>query len=358
MSGSGMQCPCRTVPEGIDGDTLLLRCPVNHSFEVIDEVLATAGAEFERRAQVREIHTGSVQPLVLELAAALTRPERRAIRCLVLRRGSCSGAGLGDAALGAMDLDTLAARIRYRHLADLAAQPERFHSRYQPLIDLGSHEVVGFEALLRASDEQGKEIPAGALFGAAAAGGWTDLLDRIGRETAITDAAGWLGERQLFINFVPTSIYRPEVCLATTIDAARRSGVPLDRLVFEVVESHRTDDPDHLLSIVAQYRSKGAKVALDDVGTGYSTLALVARLQPDVVKVDMELVQQLPDPVATSIVGSIVELSHGIGAKVIAEGIETEEQAAAVTALGIDIGQGWLYGRPALPADLRESLSA
>ena len=355
MAGDGSHCACRTVPQTIDGDTLLLRASNNHSFEVIDRVLATAGARFDRRDQVREIRTGSVNALVLELAAALTRPERRAIRCLVLRRVSYSGAGLGDAALGALDLDTLAARIRYRHLADLAAHPERFYSRYQPLIDLESSETVGFEALLRASDEQGNEISAGALFGAAAAGGWTDLLDRIGRETAITDAAGWLGDRQLFINFVPTSIYRPEVCLTTTIAAARRSGVPLEQLVFEVVESHRTDDPEHLLGIVGQCRAQGAKVALDDVGTGYSTLALVARLRPDVVKVDMELVQQLPDPVASTIVGSIVELSHGIGARVIAEGIETVEQAAAVMGLGIDLGQGWLYGRPALPAEVRET---
>ncbi len=350
-------CPCRDQPEVVEGDHLVLRCPVTHTREVIDEVLEATGGEVARRPQVREVRGVAVPSLVLELAAALTTPERRSVRCLVVPSG-CTAVGATDAALGAFDLETFAARIRYRHLADIATQPDRFHSRYQPLLNLETGEVVAYEALLRASDDHGKEIPAGALFGAAAAGGWTDLLDRIGRETAINDAAGWLGDRQLFINFVPTSIYRPEVCLATTIEAARRAGIPLQQLVFEVVESHRTDDPEHLLRIVAQYRAKGARVALDDVGTGYSTLALVAQLQPDVVKIDMALVQQLPDPVATTIVGSIVELSHGLGALVIAEGIETADQAAAVTELGADIGQGWFYGRPALPAELRQALTA
>ena len=104
------------------------------------------------------------------------------------------------------------------------------------------------------------------MFGAAEAAGRIHILDRIGREAALRGAAGWLGDRNLFINFIPTSIYRPEVCLRTTMRAAEAAGVPRNQIVFEVVESHAVEDASHLLSILDFYRASGCRVALDDVG--------------------------------------------------------------------------------------------
>jgi EAL domain-containing protein (putative c-di-GMP-specific phosphodiesterase class I) len=193
------------------------------------------------------------------------------------------------------------------------------------------------------------------LFPAAEASGWTHLLDRVGRTTALRGAGPWLGDELLFINFVPTSIYRPEVCLRTTEAAADLAGVRLDQLVFEVTEGHRIEDVEHLERVFDYYRSRRCKVALDDLGAGYSSLNLLVRLQPDIVKLDKEIVQSLPGPTGATVVAAIVDIVHAYGGLVLAECVETADQAKAALALGVDLAQGWLFGRPErrpVPGDL------
>jgi EAL domain-containing protein (putative c-di-GMP-specific phosphodiesterase class I) len=330
----------------------VIRSATGHTLRAVAEVADHTGATAELNGRICRITGASLESVLLAVDAALTPPERAEARAVFLSTEAADGDALLDAALAADQLSALAARVRFRHLADLATQPERFHARFQPIVDLVDLEPVAFESLLRASGDDGSELPAGDLFGAAAAGGWTHTLDRIGRETAIKDASGWLGDRDLFINFVPTSIYRPEVCLATTMAAARTHQVPAEQLVFEVVETHRTEHPTHLLQIVEYYRQRGARVALDDVGAGYSSLSLLAAIRPDVVKIDMDLVQRLDDPATHAVVRAITGLSHDVGARTIAEGIETEQQAELARDLGIDLGQGWHFARPMLPAEL------
>jgi EAL domain-containing protein (putative c-di-GMP-specific phosphodiesterase class I) len=114
----------------------------------------------------------------------------------------------------------------------------------------------------------------------------------------------------LSINFIPTPIYRPEVCLRTTESAARQAGVRLDQLVFEVTEGHRIEDVSHLEKVFDYYRSQNCKVALDDLGAGYSSLNVLIRLQPHIVKLDKEIVQALPGPVGETVVAAIVEIVH------------------------------------------------
>lgn len=257
-----------------------------------------------------------------------------------------SGNALVAAALGAPLLTRLAGRRTHAELHGLLDDESAFYSRYQPIVDLVSGAVIGHEALLRA-DLDGREITPDRLFGMAEATGRVHILDRIGRETAIRNAGGWLGSDLLFVNFVPTSIYRPELCLQSTERAADEAGISRSQLVFEVVESHRVDERGHLLAILDHYRSRGCRVALDDVGAGYSSLNLLASIKPDVVKIDRELVQGLPGDASTAVVRAITEMAHDLGGTVIAECLETEAQADAARALGVDWGQGWLFGRPA-----------
>ena len=344
-------CACRGVEQvGTGQSTLAVRSTTSHTLRLITDLIGDRH-EVERHGRLLQVRGGNLAPLVLEIDAALTSPEGEEARAVLLDDGP-SGDQLLSRAMTATSVKRLAARIRFRHVAQLTEQPERFRSRFQPIVDLVDGQLVGHEALLRATDDRGRELPASELFGAAAAGGWTNALDRIGREVAIRDAAPWLDHGLLFINFVPTSVYRPELCLASTTAAADRHGIDLRQVVFEVVETDRTDDPMHLTTVIEHYRSRGARIALDDVGSGYSSLNLVARLRPDIVKLDMELVQALPDPAAVAIVRAIIDLSRGIDATVIAEGLETEEQRRVAQDLGADWGQGWLFGRPQLPADL------
>ena len=210
---------------------------------------------------------------------------------------------------------------------------------------------MGYEALLRATTPDGTVVMPDVLFPAAHEAGWTHLVDRIGRTTALRDAASWLPPEQLlFINFIPTSIYRPEVCLQTTELAAQDAGISLSQIVFEVTEGHEVRDLGHLEHVFDYYRSHDCKVALDDLGAGYSSLNILVRLRPDIVKLDKELVQALPDPTARTVISAIVDITKSYGGQVLAECIETEQQAVVALELGVDLGQGWLFGRPERPA--------
>jgi EAL domain-containing protein (putative c-di-GMP-specific phosphodiesterase class I) len=220
-------------------------------------------------------------------------------------------------------------------------------SHYQPIVELDTGRTVAFEALLRVTGRDGP-VPPGDLFGAAASGGWSQALDQVARRSAIIGAAGWLGDRSLFVNFVPSSIYDPNVCLRTTEQAAREAGIGMDKLVFEVVETERIRDIDHLRRIFARYHAMGARVALDDLGSGYASLAVAAELRPDVVKVDGGVVRRLPDDGdACGFVLEAVTQARSIGAVVLAEGVETQEQAELAVGLGVTLAQGWHFGHPA-----------
>ncbi|MGY1814613.1 EAL domain-containing protein [Blastococcus sp. SYSU D00820] len=221
-------------------------------------------------------------------------------------------------------------------------------SVYQPIVTLGDRRVVAHEALLRGAVD-GREIGGGDLFFVAESAGWLARLDRIGRECAVAGAAGWLGDADLFVNTHPTSVHRPEADLASTVEALAAAGLAPERLVIEVGEPSAVADHGHLLSVLEHYRSLGWRVALDDVAAGWASRSLLTSLRPDVVKLGKPLVAALPDDGARTMVASVVESAHRVGALVVAEGVETEQAAEEVAALGADQGQGWLFGRPATP---------
>ncbi|RBY79914.1 EAL domain-containing protein [Geodermatophilus sp. TF02-6] len=230
-------------------------------------------------------------------------------------------------------------------------------SVYQPIVALPDRSVVAYEALLRGLVD-GREVGGGDLFFVAESAGWLPRLDRIGRESAIAGAASWLGGADLFLNSDPASVHRPEVDLASTEQARCDAGIDPARLVVEVGEVSAVTDRGHLLSVLEHHRARGWRVALDDVAAGWSSRALLAAVRPDVVKLGKALVQALPDAGARTMVRSVVELSHGLGALVVAEGVESERVAEEVTALGADLGQGWLFGRPVSPPPEDEPCSA
>ncbi len=296
------------------------------------EIRGEALGEFLRVAtsELSSVETDEVRAVLVDPTGGPTTRNERMLR----------------AALTAPTLTQMGARVEHADLAQLfEREHESFYAVYQPIVGLRTGQVLAHEALLRAHSNE-KEIQPATLFGAAEQAGWIHVLDRVGRTTALRNASGWLGDDQLFINFIPTSIYRPQVCLKTTEDAARRAGLRLDQLVFEVTEGERISDVDHLAGVFAYYRERGCKVALDDLGSGYSSLNMLVRLQPDVVKIDKEITQGLPSASASAVVSAVVEITHSYGGQVLAECVETQEQAEAATALGCDLAQGWYFGRP------------
>jgi EAL domain-containing protein (putative c-di-GMP-specific phosphodiesterase class I) len=229
--------------------------------------------------------------LFQRLARVLTDAEAEGLR--VVTDPPADGAALTARLLTAPSLALELARRGVTVEVGVLAEAE-FWSAYQPIVSLADRTVVAHEALLRGVVD-GREVGGGDLFFVAERAGWLHRLDRIGRESAITGAEPWLGDQDLYVNFHPASVHRAQICLASTQRVVEESGIAPDRLVFEVVESHAIADRGHLVTVLEHFRSLGWKVALDDVGAGWSSLSLLAAVRPDVVKLDKRLVQELPD---------------------------------------------------------------
>ena len=129
--------------------------------------------------------------------------------------------------------------------------------------------------------------------------------------------------------------------------AARRVSFPTSQLIFEVTEGEKVADRAHLRGILEEYRRQGFRSAIEAFGAGYAGLNLLAEFQPDIIKVDMELVRDIDRrPTARRIVEAVARLGQDLGIAVLAEGIESRAELAALRAMGIDLLQGYLFARP------------
>ena len=328
---------------------MLLATPIGHVLPAVARTATSLGLHVSSTHHLVDVVDPKggrgIDRLFQRLARELTAAELDAVRIATdpPEDGDARTARLLTAPTLAVELARRGVTVEVGVLAEA-----EFWSAYQPIVTLADRSVVAHEALLRGLVD-GREVGGGDLFFVAESAGWLARLDRIGREAAIEGALPWIGDQDLFINFNPTSIYRAQVCLASTEQVAHASGLAPRQLVFEVVESHAIADRGHLVTVLDHYRSLGWRVALDDVGAGYSSLSLLAAVRPEVVKLDKGLVQGLPDEGARTVLKAVTDLAHQLGAVVVAEGIETEQLAEEVAALGADLGQGWLFGRPVRP---------
>lgn len=225
----------------------------------------------------------------------------------------------------------------------------RIESWFQPVISAKDGSIWGYECLMRARANNGDMITPGQMLEWARLEKLTFMLDRICRERHLENA-GLLNsspDLHFLINFLPTAIYQPEFCLQSSLAAAERSGLKPSQIIFEVVETEKVTDREHLKRILDFYRASGFKVALDDMGAGYAGLALLGDLRPDLVKIDRELVAKcVESEFHKGICAAIINLSKQYGHLVLAEGVETAEEKAIMDELGIDLFQGFYFGRP------------
>ncbi|MFC0205893.1 EAL domain-containing protein [Novosphingobium soli] len=218
---------------------------------------------------------------------------------------------------------------------------------FQPIVDAETGEVFAYEALVRSQAGEG----AGAVLSRVTPDN-RYAFDQQCRVAAIRGAvaAGILDTgARLSINFLPNAVYSPVACIQLTLKTAQETGFPTDRLLFEFTENERIVDTDHVRTIVETYRRMGFATALDDFGAGYSGLALLARFQPDFIKLDMELVRGIDaNRPRRLIVEGVARMAEAIGITVIAEGIETLAEYETLRGLGLRYLQGYLLARPAL----------
>ncbi|HQR88460.1 MAG TPA: EAL domain-containing protein [Caulobacter sp.] len=218
---------------------------------------------------------------------------------------------------------------------------------FQPIVNAATGAVFAHEALVRGA---GGESAASVLAQVSDTNRYA--FDQQCRVTAIDLAAQLNMADQganLSINFLPNAVYEPRACIRLTLAAAMRSGFPINRIIFEFTEAERLDT-DHILNILRSYRAMGFQTAIDDFGAGYAGLGLLTKFQPDIVKLDMDLIRDIDtSTVKQSIVGGVLRILSDLGVTPLCEGVETVGEYEVLRALGVELMQGYLLAALATP---------
>ncbi|KKO09352.1 hypothetical protein LCGC14_0036940 [marine sediment metagenome] len=224
--------------------------------------------------------------------------------------------------------------------------PFAFTMAFQPIVDVNQRKILYYEALVRGPNGES----AFAILNQV-----SDVLlyrfDQACRIKAIELASELGMQERLSINFLPNAVYEPEACIQATLDTARRVGWPTERLNFEITETERVNDRQHMRNIIERYREMGFTTSLDDFGNGYANLDLLTDLRPDTLKIDRELIMECDGSQRRqAILRSIVALAKTLKTQLIAEGVETRAESRCLLALGIPVQQGYYFSYPNLEA--------
>ncbi|MFV3127373.1 EAL domain-containing protein [Niveispirillum sp. KHB5.9] len=344
-----MMCSeCEALPSlGHPDNILMVRLPTRHTR---DKLLALARAQDVAMEPMDDplcLHLRLSQTelarMMLGASEVLSREEQLHGRSLLLPAGRHPET---TDLLAAIPLRQLIAGIHGSWLVQLLEE-ERYFSVLQPIFHADGS-VFGYEALLRGRTEAGAMLSPGPLFSVAEEAGMLFALDQKARRSAIATMARRPRDgARLFVNFNPAAIYDPSYCLQSTQELVRHLGLSPADIVFEVTETTKVHDHGHLRSILDYYRAAGFRVALDDIGAGFSGLNLLQALHPDFMKIDMALIRGIDgDAYKQSIVRHLIGIARDGGAVVIGEGVETEAERDWLVAAGIDLMQGFLLGRP------------
>ncbi|GAB3753057.1 EAL domain-containing protein [Lysobacter olei] len=225
------------------------------------------------------------------------------------------------------------------------AEPLAFEFSYafQPIVDVTTRSVFAHEALVRGVAGEGA---AGVLSRVTDDNRYQ--FDQACRRRAIEIAAHLGMQSALSINFLPNAIYRPELCIRSTLTAAQEHGFPVERIIFETVEGEQVNDGKWLAEILREYQRIGFLTAIDDFGAGFAGLNLLADFQPDIVKLDMGLVRDIDlHPARRAIVSGVFSMCQELGIRVIAEGVERDDEARCLHDVGITLMQGYYFSKPA-----------
>lgn len=242
-----------------------------------------------------------------------------------------------------MELNNNPRLLGCRECAEGKTLDFNFSMALQPIVNTRTQQIFAYEALARGLNNE----PAGHVLERV-----NDdnryRFDQTCRVKAIELAAQLSVPTFLSINFMPNAVYRPELCIRTTLAAAETYGFPIEHIIFEFTEDEKVNDFAHLRGIVEHYKQRGFKTAIDDFGSGYAGLNLLAEIQTDLIKLDMELIRKIDqDKVRQAIVKGIMQTCRELSIEVIAEGVESYGEWRALDDLGIELIQGYYFAKPA-----------
>jgi sensor c-di-GMP phosphodiesterase-like protein len=245
------------------------------------------------------------------------------------------------------------------HQLRRAIAKDKLRVFYQPIVHLASRRIVGAEALARWTNEEGTAIGPDVFVKIAEQSGFVGAITKLVLRHALRDLGATLRERpdlRLSINIAAADLSDPEF-LPMLEGSLERADVPARSLAIEITEGS-TVRRDVAIEAICRLRARGHSVHIDDFGTGYSSLAYLHELSVDAIKIDRAFTQAIgTEAVTMAILPNILALASALNLRVIAEGVETEEQASYF-AEGDDsiLVQGWLFGRPAPAAEFRRVL--
>ncbi len=249
----------------------------------------------------------------------------------------------------------LLAQVEIEQGIRVALEHEQFVPYFEPQVDLGTGEIIGFEMLARWNHPLSGIILPDVFIGVAEEHGLIARLSEQVIGAALADVAKWDPALTLSVNISPMQLSDPWLA-QRIVRLLTEAGVAPERLVVEITESSLFTDLELARSIATSLKNQGIRLALDDFGTGYSSLSHLRSLPFDVIKIDRSFTSSIGrDPESAAIVGAVAALAGAIKVPVIVEGIEDAATHAAVLALGCQMGQGWYFGK-AMGADQAEQL--
>jgi EAL domain-containing protein (putative c-di-GMP-specific phosphodiesterase class I) len=219
-------------------------------------------------------------------------------------------------------------------------------SVYQPVVDLRLRRAIGYEALTRVASNAfaGPD----QLFKAAYENDAVWKLERLCRMRAIQGADQFGPDRLLFLNVEPDSFYDPVLRSEETSRLLRDANLKASQIVLEITEHSTVQDHEAFRQMLSFFQFHGFRLAVDDVGSGYSGLRSIAELRPDFIKIDMSLIRDIHlHPIKQDLTSTIVRFSDSSGTTLIAEGVETIEELRCLQKIGVRLAQGYLFARPA-----------
>ncbi len=247
----------------------------------------------------------------------------------------------GDAELNAR----IASRHRRQQLFELVLDG-RVKSVYEPIVEVATRTVFGYEALARGPEGSELHSPM-ALFASATEQDLLFQLDCLCRRSGLAGARDLPGGAKLFLNVRPTAIHDPGFRAETLCRTLEQCKLRPTDVVFEISEQESIGNFDIFREVRDYYRKLGFQIALDDTGAGYASLEAVMELSPDFIKVDRAFVSGIDkDPARQELLSAMRSLAERIGARIVGEGLDTLEELEMLEELGIPFGQGWLFGKP------------
>jgi diguanylate cyclase (GGDEF)-like protein len=273
---------------------------------------------------------------------------REAEVAMVRAKGDPAGRfALFDPSMSAQTLERLDLESDLRR----ALERDELRAHYQPIMDLRTDRIVGFEALVRWQHPERGLVPPLSFIGLAEETGLIAPLGRWVLKTACRQAASWralapAGDPLVMsVNLSARQFTQPDL-VDQIVEILAETGLEPSSLELEITESVVMDQSETGVRALRRLRELGVRLVLDDFGTGYSSLSYLKHLPLDTIKIDRSFVAGLEATADRSIVEAVIALAHGLGIGVVAEGIETDAQRLRLIELGCDLGQGYLFSRP------------